>query len=52
MRNVVIAVVVLIAGVVGLFLPVAVYDGAHSTVACGNAAIVDDAGPRAAGPRG
>jgi hypothetical protein len=51
MRNVVIAVVVLIAGVVGLFLPVSVFDGISSTVPCGNAVSVDHVAPNApAGP--
>jgi hypothetical protein len=36
---------VLIAGVVGLFLPVSVFDGNSSTVACGNAVTADQSGP-------
>jgi hypothetical protein len=40
--------VVLIAGVVGLFLPVAVFDGAASTVGCGNAVSADHSTPAAA----
>jgi hypothetical protein len=39
---------VLIAGVVGLFLPVSVWDGHSSTVACGNAVVANQSGPRAA----
>jgi hypothetical protein len=48
LRNLVVGVAVLIAGVVGLFLPVSVWDGHSSTVACGNAVVVDRSGPRAA----
>jgi hypothetical protein len=48
LRNVVTGAVVLIAGVVGLFLPVSVFDGNSSTVACGNAVTADESGPRAA----
>jgi hypothetical protein len=47
-RNVALGVAVLIAGVVGLFLPVSVWDGQSSTVACGNAVVADQSGPRAA----
>jgi hypothetical protein len=47
-RNVVIGAAVLIAGVVGLFLPVSVFDGSHSTVGCGNAVVADESTPRAA----
>jgi hypothetical protein len=39
---------VLIAGVVGLFLPVSVFDGNSSTVGCGNAVTANESGPRAA----
>ena len=48
LRNVVIGAVVLITGLVGLFLPVSVFDGNSSTVACGNAVTADQSGPRAA----
>ncbi|TPG28290.1 hypothetical protein [Mycolicibacterium hodleri] len=47
MRNVLIAALVLIGGVVGLFLPVHVFDGISSTVACGNAVSVDHVAPLA-----
>jgi hypothetical protein len=47
-RNLLVGALVLIAGVVGLFLPVSVFDGNSSTVACGNAVMVDQAGPQAA----
>jgi hypothetical protein len=47
-RNVLVAAAVLIAGVVGLFLPVSVFDGGSSTVGCGNAVTADESGPRAA----
>jgi hypothetical protein len=39
---------VLIAGVVGLLLPVSVFDGNSSTVACGNAVVANQSGPTAA----
>jgi hypothetical protein len=39
---------VLIAGVVGLFLPVSVFDGNSSTVGCGNAVVADQSVPQAA----
>jgi hypothetical protein len=48
LRNLVVGVAVLITGVVGLFLPVSVWDGHSSTVACGNAVVADQSGPRAA----
>jgi hypothetical protein len=48
LRNVVIGAAVLIAGVVGLFLPVSVFDGNSSTVGCGNAVVADQSGPEAA----
>src|SRR5690242_9256610 len=51
LRNLVLGVVVLIAGVVGLFLPVSVFDGNSSTVACGNAVTIDKDAPRAANER-
>jgi hypothetical protein len=40
--------VVLIAGVVGLFLPVSVFDGNSSTVGCGNAVVANPSAPAAA----
>jgi hypothetical protein len=43
-----VGVLVLVAGVVGLFLPVSVFDGNSSTVACGNAVTADEGSPRAA----
>ncbi|MCU1695142.1 MAG: hypothetical protein JWR34_1205 [Mycobacterium sp.] len=48
LRNVAVGALVLIAGVVGLFLPVSVFDGNSSTVACGNAVVADQSVPRAA----
>jgi hypothetical protein len=47
-RNLVVGALVLIAGVVGLLLPVSVFDGNSSTVGCGNAVTADEATPRAA----
>jgi hypothetical protein len=47
-RNVLVAVAVLIAGVAGLLLPVAVFDGGSSTVGCGNALAADASQARAA----
>jgi hypothetical protein len=47
-RNVLVAVAVLIVGVAGLLLPVSVFDGGSSTVGCGNAVVADASGPRAA----
>jgi hypothetical protein len=47
-RNMLVAAAVLIAGVVGLFLPVSVFDGGNSTIGCGNAVAADESGPRAA----
>ncbi|MBJ7340373.1 aminopeptidase [Mycolicibacterium sp.] len=47
MRNVVIAAVVLVAGVVGLFLPVSVFDGIDATVPCGSAVAPDHVAPLA-----
>jgi uncharacterized membrane protein HdeD (DUF308 family) len=37
LRNVVVGVAVLVAGLAGLFLPVSAFDGSSSTVTCGNA---------------
>jgi hypothetical protein len=48
LRNLLVGAVVLIAGVVGLFLPVSVFDGASSTVACGNALTPNQSEARAA----
>lgn len=48
LRNVLVAAAVLAAGVVGLLLPVSVFDGNSSTVGCGNALVADESGPRAA----
>jgi hypothetical protein len=45
---VVIGAVACVAGVIGLFLPVSVFDGSHSTIACGNAVAADQSGPRTA----
>jgi hypothetical protein len=47
-RNVLVAVAVLIVGVAGLLLPISVFDGGSSTVGCGNAVVADESGPRAA----
>lgn len=47
-RNLVVGAVVLIAGVIGLFLPVSVFDGSHSTIGCGNAIVADQSTPTAA----
>jgi hypothetical protein len=44
----VVGALVLIAGIVGLFLPVSVFDGNSSTVGCGNAVVADQTTPRAA----
>ncbi len=41
LRNVILGAVVLIAGVVGLVLPVSTWDGQNSTIACGNAVSAD-----------
>jgi hypothetical protein len=46
-RNVAVGLAVLVAGVVGLFLPVSVWDGHSSTVACGNALVANQSGPEA-----
>jgi hypothetical protein len=48
LRNLAVGAAVLIAGVVGLFLPVSVFDGNSSTVGCGNALVADHSGPSAA----
>jgi hypothetical protein len=37
LRNVTVGAAVLVAGVVGLFLPISAFDGGTSTVGCGNA---------------
>lgn len=37
LRNLLVGVVVLIAGLAGLLVPVSAFDGANSTIACGNA---------------
>jgi hypothetical protein len=50
MRNLLVAALVLIAGVVGLFLPVQVFDGTSTTVPCGNAVVVDHVSPNAPAP--
>ena len=47
MRNALIFALVLIAGVVGLFLPVHVFDGIDATVPCGNAVSADHVAPLA-----
>ena len=39
LRNVAVGAAVLVAGVVGLFLPIAAFGGGTSTVACGNAVV-------------
>jgi hypothetical protein len=48
LRNLVVGAVVLIAGVVGLFLPVSVFDGNSSTVGCGNALVANQSALQAA----
>jgi hypothetical protein len=48
LRNILVGAAVLVAGVVGLFLPISVYDGNGSTVGCGNALVADESGPAAA----
>jgi hypothetical protein len=48
LRNVVVGAAVLIAGAIGLFLPVSVFDGNSSTIGCGNAVVADQTVPRAA----
>ena len=41
LRNLVVGAAVLIAGIVGLLLPVSVWNGGSSTVGCGNAIAVE-----------
>jgi hypothetical protein len=48
LRNLLVGNVVLIAGVAGLFLPVALFDGGSSTIGCGNALTVNQSEARAA----
>jgi hypothetical protein len=48
LRNVVVGAAVLIAGAIGLFLPVSVFDGNSSTIGCGNAVVADQTVPQAA----
>lgn len=50
LRNVVLATLVLVAGVVALFLPVQVSDGIGSTVPCGNAVVADHVSPNGPAP--
>jgi hypothetical protein len=47
-RNVAVGAAVLLVGVVGLFLPVSVWDGNTSTISCGNALVANQSAPRAA----
>jgi hypothetical protein len=48
LRNLLVGAVVLIVGVVGLFLPVSVFDGGSSTIGCGNAVTANQSEARAA----
>lgn len=50
LRNLLIGAAVLIAGVVGLFLPVAVWNGGGSTVRCGNAIVAEKPPPSTTNP--
>jgi hypothetical protein len=45
LRNLLIGTAVLIAGIVGLFLPVSVWNGGSSTVGCGNAIVAEKPAP-------
>jgi hypothetical protein len=45
LRNLLIGAAVLIAGVVGLLLPVSVWNGGSSTVGCGNAVVAEKPAP-------
>jgi hypothetical protein len=47
-RNLVLGAAVLIAGIVGLFLPVSTWDGSSSIIACGNAVSADLSAARTA----
>jgi hypothetical protein len=47
-RNLLVGAVVLIVGVVGLFLPVSVFDGGSSTIGCGNAVVANQSEVHAA----
>ena len=47
-RNVAVAGAVLVAGLVGLFLPVSAFDGGTSTVGCGNAVVAEQSSAGAA----
>ncbi|MDT5014067.1 MAG: hypothetical protein QOD39_227 [Mycobacterium sp.] len=48
LRNVLLGLALLIVGVVGLFLPVSVFDGHSSTIGCGNAVKADLSAAQAA----
>jgi hypothetical protein len=50
LRNLLVGVAVLIAGIVGLLLPVSVWNGGSSTVGCGNAIVAEKPAPSAANP--
>ena len=50
LRNLLVGAAVLIAGIVGLFLPVSVWDGGSSTVGCGNAIIAEKPVPSTTNP--
>jgi hypothetical protein len=50
LRNLLIGAAVLIAGVVGLFLPVSVWNGGGSTVGCGNAIVAEKPPPSMTNP--
>jgi hypothetical protein len=45
LRNLLVGAAVLIAGVVGLLLPVSVWNGGSSTVGCGNAIVAEKPAP-------
>ena len=50
LRNLLVGAAVLIAGVVGLLLPVSVWNGGSSTVGCGNAIVAEKPAPSATNP--
>ena len=50
LRNLLIGAAVLIAGVVGLFLQVSVWNGGSSTVGCGNAIVAEKPAPSTTNP--
>jgi hypothetical protein len=50
LRNLVVGAAVLIAGIVGLLLPVSAWNGGSSTVGCGNAVVVEKPAAPTANP--